>query len=440
MPELAAFAFERREVVVAYDSDATTKLAVQEAEERLARVLARHGAVVRRIRLPANSGEKVGLDDYLVGQGTDAVRALDSLCWSTPVWQPYKAPLSLDELLAGDYPPPDWLWGGFFLTGEVNLLYGDGGTGKSLLSLHLAAHVAAGQPLFNRPTQKLPVLCVYSEDGHGEVKARLAAILRNRGLPQKGLPIRLWCQPSDVLLADIDDRGRVTEELPRLEALRSELRQLGQPALVILDGMADLFAIDETSRLPVTAALKRVLGGLCRDFGATVLVLAHPSKASMQDGSHYSGSTAFNNGVRQRVTLERVKDGQAGTVRLFVSKSNYGAQDEVMLWVQGRSIADAPAGGIITEEDERAAILQTMLQLVGGGIRVVNTNSGNAGDARTLADFTKSVNERHGTSLTWQRTKDRLRQLTDVGKLVYRSADKSHRPHRKAGFERGPNA
>lgn len=63
-------------------------------------------------------------------------------------------------------------------------------------------------------------------------------------------------------------------------------------------------------------------------------MLAHPSKASILDGSHYSGSTAFNNAVRQRLTLEIEKDsGNIGPPprRLKVAKSNYGAQDELRL-------------------------------------------------------------------------------------------------------------
>jgi len=43
-----------------------------------------------------------------------------------------------------------------------------------------------------------------------------------------------------VKVLEIDDNGKI-KELPRLHALRAELAKIGRPALVILDGFADLF-------------------------------------------------------------------------------------------------------------------------------------------------------------------------------------------------------
>ncbi len=195
----------------------------------------------------------------------------------------------------------------------------------------------------------MPVLALFAEDGPAQVQRRVASILIENGLPSNGdLPFKLWCQPrGETTLAQIDDSGTV-KELPRLHALRAELEAAGVPALVILDSLADLFALNESLRLPVNAALKQVLGGLCRDFGATVLVLAHPSKASMSDGTHYSGSTAFNNAVRQRLTLE-IGDREPGQYVegppprvLKVAKSNYGAAAEKRLWYYGANILEIP--------------------------------------------------------------------------------------------------
>jgi hypothetical protein len=77
IPDLAAVAWPGRRVVIAFDSDILDKPAVQWAEWHLAERLREAGADVRVIRFPAGpDGDKVGLDDYLVTHGADALRAL----------------------------------------------------------------------------------------------------------------------------------------------------------------------------------------------------------------------------------------------------------------------------------------------------------------------------------------------------------------------------
>lgn len=67
LPELAAIAWDGREVILCYDSDAATNSQVRVAELTLASELQRRGAVVRICRLePAEDGAKRGADDYIV--------------------------------------------------------------------------------------------------------------------------------------------------------------------------------------------------------------------------------------------------------------------------------------------------------------------------------------------------------------------------------------
>lgn len=442
LPELAAFNWAQRDAYIAFDSDISEKPRVAAAETRLADELRSRGATIFRARLPDGpGGEKAGLDDYLVAHSTDDLVSL--LEATPPDRSTYDPPVSLGELMTTDYPPIQWVWDGLVLQGEVNLLYGDGGVGKSLLALYVACAAAGGAALFDRPTRRMPTLVLFAEDGEAEVQRRSRVVMHELGIEAADIPVRFWCQPrEDTLLALIDDSGVIREQA-RLQALRSELARLGEPALIVLDGFADLFALNESLRLPVNAALKRVLGGLCRDYGATVLVLAHPSKASMADGTNYSGSTAFNNAVRQRLNLKLAKsDGEAGLADtpprcLQVAKSNYGPLAETTLWFHGYVIKGKPAGPAMSPEEQRAAVLETMLHLIDKGIRVINRN-GNVGDARTLKDFAKSVKDRHSLNLSWQSVKDYLRVLTDEGHLSYQASDSSRRPHVKAAFLRGP--
>ena len=80
-PTLAAFKWAGRQVVVAFDSDAETNPAVLTAEARIVHELQTvRGARCRIVRLPQHGEAKVGIDDYLVEHGPDA---LVRLCEAT---------------------------------------------------------------------------------------------------------------------------------------------------------------------------------------------------------------------------------------------------------------------------------------------------------------------------------------------------------------------
>jgi putative DNA primase/helicase len=80
--ELAAIPWQNRPVFIVYDSDLAEKSGVQWAEWNLAQELAGRGAIVKAVRLPPGPPDaegkpaKVGLDDFLVGSGPDAFRAV----------------------------------------------------------------------------------------------------------------------------------------------------------------------------------------------------------------------------------------------------------------------------------------------------------------------------------------------------------------------------
>jgi AAA domain/Domain of unknown function (DUF3854) len=442
-PDLLWIDWRGREVYFAFDSDVSRKSGPQHALQKLGALLRQRGAKVFEVSIPhAPDGSKQGLDDFLARYGADAFKALlqSSETRPAPGAEIYEPPVFLGDIMAAEYPPTEWAWANLVLKGEVNLLYGDGGVGKSLLALYSAVAVAAGRLLFGEATMQMPVLGLFAEDGAAQVQQRSTTALKELGLDAHGnLPIKFWCQPrEETLLARIDDNGNVTE-LPRLHALRAELAAIGRSAMLIVDSMADLFALNESLRLPVNAALKQVLGGLCRDYGTTVLVLAHPSKTSMQDGTNYSGSTAFNNAVRQRLTLEIIKrevdDATDGPPlrRLSVAKSNYGQPVEKTLWFYGTTIADVPRAAVATPAEEKAAVLATMLRLIDSGIRVVRSN----GNGQKFRDVAAAVREQHGVSISAASVGKHVGALEREGLLTYQQRDRNARPYVPSGFVRG---
>jgi len=76
LPSLLEFEWRERLVYIVYDSDAAVNPQVKMAERRLAEELLKLGAIVHVVRLPGGTEGKVGLDDYLVQEGEQALRNL----------------------------------------------------------------------------------------------------------------------------------------------------------------------------------------------------------------------------------------------------------------------------------------------------------------------------------------------------------------------------
>jgi putative DNA primase/helicase len=77
LPELQRIVWKGRNVYIVYDSDAATNPNVLRARSRLAAELVRLEAVVRCVDLPAApDGGKLGLDDFIVSYGADALERL----------------------------------------------------------------------------------------------------------------------------------------------------------------------------------------------------------------------------------------------------------------------------------------------------------------------------------------------------------------------------
>ena len=75
--DLAAISWANRSVVIAFDSDAVEKRSVELGQQRLAEMLAKHGAEVKVARLPhGEGGRKLGLDDAIVELGIEAVQEI----------------------------------------------------------------------------------------------------------------------------------------------------------------------------------------------------------------------------------------------------------------------------------------------------------------------------------------------------------------------------
>src|SRR5262245_65586840 len=73
----------------------------------------------------------------------------------------------------------DWLWPGRLAVGQMAILEGDPGLGKSFLALDLAARLSTGRPWPDAAPAAAPASCVYlngEDDEHATVGPRLRAL------------------------------------------------------------------------------------------------------------------------------------------------------------------------------------------------------------------------------------------------------------------------
>ena len=248
--------------------------------------------------------------------------------------------LSAASLAGQLVPPREWHVPDLLPANTATLLFGDGGTGKSLLALQLAVSTALGRSWLEQPVRRGPVLYVGAEDDRDEMHRRLAAICKAGEIEFDRLEnLHLLCLAgSDAVLATAND-SNVVQPTPLWRKVCRLVRAI-KPLLVIYDTLADLFAGNENNRAQARQFVA-LLSGQAIETRSAALLLAHPSLSGMASGSGTSGSTAWSNSVRSRLYLARVREGDSEVDPdarvLRTMKANYAAKggEISMRWHQG---------------------------------------------------------------------------------------------------------
>ncbi|MET4478824.1 AAA family ATPase [Bradyrhizobium sp. F1.13.3] len=304
------------------------RIRVGELERRLA------GADVERVSsLRANDN----------GRGPSSYRAP-----TTPPPPPEQdkpvEPLTLRDISNWDeveVPQRDWAVRDRIIRRAVTLLSGEGGVGKSILTLQLAVAHVLGRDWFGSLPQPGPAIYLDAEDDEPELHFRLEAIRAHLGvtfteLNDGGLHL-VPLAGKDALLG-VADRAGIIQPTPLFERLLLSATNI-KPVLIVLNSAADLFAGNENNRSEV-----RQFVGLLRRLaiasGGAVLLTSHPSLSGLSTDSGLSGSTAWNNSVRSRLFFkvsETNDDPRSDQRELIVRKNNYGPTGETirMIWRNG---------------------------------------------------------------------------------------------------------
>ncbi len=253
--------------------------------------------------------------------------------------------------------PLEWVVDGIVPLGQVTAMYGAGASGKSLVAAHIGVGVAADSAVLGKAVMAGPVLFVSAEDDLHEVHRRLIAITAGEGISfdKLGQLHVLDRAGANAILAEPDGRGGRLRTTPLWDGMLAWMAKV-RPRLLILDNLANVFAGNEIDRGQVTQFITALRGAAIK-YDMAVLLLCHPSLSGMSSGSGTSGSTAWENSVRSRLLLARVKE--KGDVEpdpnlrtLTVKKANHGPVGAEMRlrWSAGRFKLDEPSGGRSHEE------------------------------------------------------------------------------------------
>lgn len=241
------------------------------------------------------------------------------------------------DLFGQSIQPRAWHVADVIPARNVTLLQGDGGTGKSLLALMLAAATVCGKPWIGlEDVQRGPAIYLSAEDELSELHRRLEVIASSMSVSLQDfrdlhlIPIA----GEDAILAAPCHRSNVIAPTPLWTAVEGYVSQI-QPSLVVLDTLADLFAGEENQRSQARQFIS-MLRRLALQYNTCVLLLGHPSLEGLKSGKGTSGSTGWNNSVRSRLYLERIStpEGQRSVEHdedlreLSVKKINYGRKSD----------------------------------------------------------------------------------------------------------------
>ncbi|OGA72886.1 MAG: hypothetical protein A3G81_22515 [Betaproteobacteria bacterium RIFCSPLOWO2_12_FULL_65_14] len=323
---------------------------------------------------------------------------------------------------------PDW-----FPAGEVTLLAGHGGAGKSGVALYLGACIALGASWCGIATERRRVVYVSAEDGADVLHWRLARICAHLQVALADLAGHL--ELLDVSHQDAElmlEPGRGDE--PILTARYDSLRErLTDATVLILDGASDLYGGNEIVRRHVrryVRALRRLIG----PEGA-VLLLAHVDKAAARNGAEsdrYSGSTAWHNSVRARWSL--AADGEA--LALTLAKANHakaGAEirmrwdAEARLYVADQAPTEGGIVGAIRERQEREGVLVAMRACAAAGVIVPAALQGPRTAYNVLSARPELPDSLRSGPQAGRRFRARLEELRQIHAVIEREIRRSNR-------------
>src|SRR5262249_4042018 len=204
--------------------------------------------------------------DKLVRIGEQAQALLDVLSENNT--SSIRTTSSIPDIFSVEVPDVDYIAPDLFPRGNVVLVKGNPGCGKSFVALKLAVSIAMGTEFLGRSCERLPVLIVVKENPIQLQRQRLR-ILANGPV----LLLNIW-------------GGWLPDPPPRLGDPRLLRIAKEEKPVIILDSLVRFHDADENDASEMRTVMPHVRR--LADAGATIIVLHHKPKS---DESLYRGSS-----------------------------------------------------------------------------------------------------------------------------------------------------
>jgi RecA-family ATPase len=326
----------------------------------------------------------------------------------------------------------------------VTLLSGEGGTGKSLLSLQSAVATVVCKDWLGVVPRQGPAMVVCCEDDEDELHRRLSPIAEyyetSFARLREGLyPMSL--KGKDTIFGAPQDQWGLIKPTPLFHRIRKLARSI-QPSVIVLDNSADIFGGNENDRAQVRQFIN-LLNEIAMEGNSGLMLTSHPSLTGIATGTGTSGNTAWNASVRARMYFhkpQKEKDFEADPDErvLEVMKSNYGPPGEVinLRWQNGLFVPTEGPGWI----DKRAAaaraeemFLRLLARYDGQGRNVSDKNTAHSYAPTEFAKDPEAVAAR----IRKPAFADAMRRLFAANRIHVETYGRPSRPYTKLAL--GPH-
>lgn len=189
-----------------------------------------------------------------------------------------------NALLPERIPPRPWLMERVLLTGAATLLLAAGSSGKSTISLVIAAHLALGLDFAGYKTRKAVKSIVYNgEDDRTEQSRRLLAVCMAYGFNYYEVKDRITLLSSRDLKMDIVSsvmRRPVRNDIVYEQLVNKAKEE--EVGLIILDPLVNIHKCEESDNVQM-AFVMETLTDIAYDARVAIMVLHHTSKSGSRN-------------------------------------------------------------------------------------------------------------------------------------------------------------
>jgi len=199
--------------------------------------------------------------------------------------------LNVREMMETDPPEINWVWSDYLARGTLNLLHGDAGLGKSMISLAIASHCTTGTELLGRACASTNVVIIDAENSQAEIHRRIRT-----AYDRVSNADRLhYYRADDAILG----QREATAEL------FAWIKRETSASLFILDSQRALWNGDEKEQGEAGRML-RYLARVAEALDICILEIHHDTKAGAYSGS--SDISAALTGSRLHLKRAAKKD------------------------------------------------------------------------------------------------------------------------------------